>query len=177
MIDSHSECSQVVDRNLIVEVECQESHRLRAMSDGVSGVHVNLRQHLDLITVYTAGANGTEEETDLFASSNDDEDDGFGFHDEDDEDEDNYGANKPGSKDKAAFDRIEDAGTFLIVTKQPDAYMTEIISNEVKNISRRELLSFHHDYHIGSISSDYKTTSNSLVKLCQAVKVNFQKFH
>ncbi len=95
-VDSSGECNQIVDRNLIVEVQCKEQHRLKPLSNGISGVHVTLRQHLDLFTVYTSSAvNSTEEDDDeLFGKKDDDEDDGFSFG-LDDEDEEEGESEKP----------------------------------------------------------------------------------
>lgn len=174
-VDSYGDCNQIVDRNLIVEVQCKEQHRLKPLSNGISGVHVTLRQHLDLFTVYApSGVNSTEEEDDgLFGKKDDEDDDGFSFG-LDDEDEEEGESEKPGSNQKALeqASRVEDAGSFLIIRRKPDAYISEIISTTPMQISRREALVFHHEYHVDSTASDYNSATNALLKFCQAVKVS-----
>ncbi|CAL8109862.1 unnamed protein product [Orchesella dallaii] len=177
IVESVSECSQVVDRNLIVEVQCQEQHQLKPVSTGVSGVHVSIAQHLDLIVVYNGvgnmtgdgqvGSNGAGG----YGAADDDDDDVFGLDDDfGDEDEENDG-NK--GKEEAEQD-FENGGTFLILRKA-DPYITEIISRSPGQISRREFLSFHHEYHVGSTANDLNTATNALVKFCQAVKLNVDR--
>lgn len=195
-VKSFASCNQIVDRNLIVEVECQEQHRLKPLSDGTSGVYVTLRQHLDLITTYVSSSlNGSAEQEDdnMFGKTDGfGDDDGFGLGLDEDEygDEDDGSSTDesggPGSNQKESSSLVEDAGSFLIIQSKPYAYITEIISTSPEQILRRESLVFQHNYHVGSTTTaspnDYKQATNALHKFCQAVKVGrshytFTDFH
>lgn len=161
-VESLSECNQVVDRNLIVEVQCRETHRLKPLSNGISGVDASISQHLDLITAYLP-KNETGDGTGSPDQDSDNGDSGFGM-DFDEEEEDEEG------KLEEEVVTTENAGTFLILF-QAYPYMEEMMGKEKVEISRRESLFFQHEYHPGSTTHQYNEATTLLTKFCHAVKV------
>ncbi|CAG7726200.1 unnamed protein product [Allacma fusca] len=161
-VSSVSQCEQVVDRNLLSAISCEESHQLKSLSRGAAGVVTRILQKLDLITVFTP-----ERTPPLNGTSDGGEGEGEGGE----------GGEGEGGEVETEVDPIDEDPTgmsFNVMTvRSLPANLALVISRETGGeIHKRDSLLFENRYGVlgPTSSNDLQTAKKALSDFCLSVK-------
>jgi hypothetical protein len=166
-VESSSSCQQIIDRNILSNVRCTESHRLRWLARGAAGAYMTMVQSLELKSVFSPPQvvqnTTTEDSGRSFASSFDDDDE-----DEDDEEEEIPELSGQVHKDP------HDNAPWIII-QEVDDYITTLLDKTPLKITKRENMFFQHDYNRGKSRTKYDTASIALSNFCSSIRVGLKK--